>query len=700
MRESDFLCAVERNRFSRQNLLLKLFHTDKSLAARRSFHLKMLTFLLFVTVIWIPVTSHGSGFKIKVSIIMLIKDSKICIILKILRCVVVLIRKVLSRHFCLPRPNSQRTFSNGGRQHLQKERGNFSYYEEMVKKLFEIFPTIPHLGKPPLHKCSTCAVVGNSFNLKGSNYGPLIDSKDIIIRMNAAPTKGYEEDVGTKTTHRVMYPESAVDLDNSTHLVLVPFKILDIEWLIGAFTTGFHGKSYAPIKPRIHANKDLVIVISPAFMKHVHQMWLNEKGRYPSTGFMTVVLSLHICDEINVFGYGADRFGKWSHYFETLKDKNFKTGQHPGRQEYKILQKLNFEKVVKLYRGTDMPPKSKNLISRMKLKTKPFIFLLAITFTGFLLTSHWLQLTHQSLCDCFSRDILPFIRRVEPFLSANNSISEDAFIWWTVSRHTFNKKRSVVWLFECWPNIQPMFHVSWQRLQDERRDFDYYKATVNKLFEIFPPNPTFGKWSTGRIRTCAVVGNSVNLKGSGYGRLIDMNDAIIRMNFAQIRSYEADVGTKTTHHVMYPESAVDLDNTTHLVLFPFKIQDMEWLIKARTTGFYGRKSYAPVKPKIQANNDLVKVISPAFMRYVHEVWLRKKMAYPSTGFMVLVAALHVCDQVSVFGFGADSDGNWSHYFEVLTNKRFKTGEHPGQEEYSVMQLLADQNSIKFYKVVH
>ncbi|XP_043994733.1 CMP-N-acetylneuraminate-beta-galactosamide-alpha-2,3-sialyltransferase 1-like isoform X2 [Gambusia affinis] len=312
---------------------------------------------------------------------------------------------------------------------------------------------------------------------------------------------------------------------------------------------------------------------------------------------------------------------------------------------------------------TDMPPKSKNLISRMKLKTKPFIFLLAITFTGFLLTSHWLQ---QSLCGCFSRDILPFIRRVEPFLSANNSISEDAFIWWT-------------------------------RLQDERRDFDYYKATVNKLFEIFPPNPTFGKWSTGRIRTCAVVGNSVNLKGSGYGRLIDMNDAIIRMNFAQIRSYEADVGTKTTHHVMYPESAVDLDNTTHLVLFPFKIQDMEWLIKARTTGFYGRKSYAPVKPKIQANNDLVKVISPAFMRYVHEVWLRKKMAYPSTGFMVLVAALHVCDQVSVFGFGADSDGNWSHYFEVLTNKRFKTGEHPGQEEYSVMQLLADQNSIKFYK---
>lgn len=60
--------------------------------------------------------------------------------------------------------------------------------------------------------------------------------------MNFAPIEGYEKDVGTKTSHHVMYPESAVDLDKSTHLVLVPFKIQDIEWLIKAFTTGFSGR--------------------------------------------------------------------------------------------------------------------------------------------------------------------------------------------------------------------------------------------------------------------------------------------------------------------------------------------------------------------------------------------------------------------------------------------------------------------------
>ncbi|CAM4638696.1 unnamed protein product [Leuciscus chuanchicus] len=50
------------------------------------------------------------------------------------------------------------------------------------------------------------------------------------------PTKGYEKDVGFKATHQIIYPESAVDVDKSTYLVLSPFKILDMEWLISAFT--------------------------------------------------------------------------------------------------------------------------------------------------------------------------------------------------------------------------------------------------------------------------------------------------------------------------------------------------------------------------------------------------------------------------------------------------------------------------------
>lgn len=56
-------------------------------------------------------------------------------------------------------------------------------------------------------------------------------------RVNQGPTKGFEKDVGSKTTHRLIYPESAYDVENTTHLVLVAFKPLDLEWLHNVFTT-------------------------------------------------------------------------------------------------------------------------------------------------------------------------------------------------------------------------------------------------------------------------------------------------------------------------------------------------------------------------------------------------------------------------------------------------------------------------------
>ncbi|KAA8586259.1 hypothetical protein FQN60_007828 [Etheostoma spectabile] len=100
---------------------------------------------------------------------------------------------------------------------------------------------------------------------------------------------------------------------------------------------------------------------------------------------------------------------------------------------------------------------------------------------------------------------------------------------------------------------------------------------------------------------------------------------------------------------------------------------------------------------MKANKYLVMILNPAFMRYVHYMWLEKKGYYPSTGFLALVLSLHICDEVSVFGYGADSDGNWSHYWQQLANKKIKTGSHPGKTEYSIIQELDEQHKVKFYK---
>lgn len=41
-----------------------------------------------------------------------------------------------------------------------------------------------------------------------------------------------------------------------------------------------------------------VMIYNPVFFKYVHEAWLEGHGHYPSTGFLSLLLALHICDEV------------------------------------------------------------------------------------------------------------------------------------------------------------------------------------------------------------------------------------------------------------------------------------------------------------------------------------------------------------------------------------------------------------------
>lgn len=128
--------------------------------------------------------------------------------------------------------------------------------------------SLPHPGLPPSlsrdGSCRRCVVVGSGGVLHGSHLGTHIDQYDIIIRfveqmentfierrvhasictsdlrMNNAPVAGFEQDAGSHTTIRLMYPEGAPHSTNeykeTAMVVLVVFKSLDLDWLTSIVT--------------------------------------------------------------------------------------------------------------------------------------------------------------------------------------------------------------------------------------------------------------------------------------------------------------------------------------------------------------------------------------------------------------------------------------------------------------------------------
>ncbi|XP_054906313.1 ST3 beta-galactoside alpha-2,3-sialyltransferase 8 [Poeciliopsis prolifica] len=233
---------------------------------------------------------------------------------------------------------------------LQKS-GNDQSLEEVMAKMFQVIspPTVD--TRPVPTRCRKCAVVGNSGNLRRSGHGKLIDSHNFIIRMNKAVTRGFEKDVGNRTTHHFLYPESAVDVEHGVNLVLLPFKLRDLEWLTSALSTGHIKMTYMRVKDRVGADKDKVLVVNPVFFKYVHDFWTEHHGRYPSTGMLAIIFALHTCDQVSVFGYGADKEGNWHHYWEENRYAGAfrKTGVHSADFETEVIHRLDQEGKIKLY---------------------------------------------------------------------------------------------------------------------------------------------------------------------------------------------------------------------------------------------------------------------------------------------------------------------------------------------------------------
>ncbi|EMP23770.1 Alpha-N-acetylgalactosaminide alpha-2,6-sialyltransferase 2 [Chelonia mydas] len=161
---------------------------------------------------------------------------------------------------------------------------------------------------------------------------------------------------------------------------------------------------------------------------------------------------------------------------------------------------------------------------------------------------------------------------------------------------------------------------------------------------------------------CAVVGNGGILNGSRQGKEIDAHDFVFRLNGAVIKGFEDDVGTKISFYgftVNTMKNSLIAYGEYGFTQIP-KSKDLRYIFIPSDIRDYVMLKSAILGSRVQEGYDR----GDEFLR--SEI-INTQYGYlymPSTGALMLLTALHTCDQVSAYGFITDNYRKFSdHYYE-------------------------------------
>uniref|UniRef100_A0A672UV70 ST6 N-acetylgalactosaminide alpha-2,6-sialyltransferase 6 n=1 Tax=Strigops habroptila TaxID=2489341 RepID=A0A672UV70_STRHB len=127
-------------------------------------------------------------------------------------------------------------------------------------------------------RCHQCVIVTSSSHLLGTRLGTAIDGAECTIRMNDAPTTGYEVDVGNKTSFRVVAHSSLYRvLKRPQEFVNKTPETIFIFWGPPAKMQ----KSLLKIIQRVSASfpNMTAYVVSPSRMKQFDDLFRGETGK-------------------------------------------------------------------------------------------------------------------------------------------------------------------------------------------------------------------------------------------------------------------------------------------------------------------------------------------------------------------------------------------------------------------------------------